>query len=1333
MKKIVKAFLTAFFAVFTLFTFVACNGNKGCADDAHTWDNGALIKKATCTEKGAKKYTCTTCDEEKWEIVEALGHTTNDAFSYDANSHWHECKVCHEKVDYNSHNLKITTISEATCSQKGSEMVECEECDFYAVRETEKAAHKILVDAAVAPTCSSTGLTEGKHCETCGEILVAQKVVNKLEHKVVVEVEISKAATCEEDGVYTNVTKCEECGEIIKREANLKLNKLGHKLGNLHERVEPTCEEDGNVAYYECETCHKNFADKDAKNELKDAVTLYHTGHALKFHYGKDATCEEKGYKYYYTCDKCNYTTFEEIEALGHDMVAGVCTRCNNEQEYASLESIIKTGKANDKFTIVGKVVAIYSGDRFNGIFVANGEYAIQLFGKGNNAYKNVKIGDIVEATGTYAFFASNRTTELNTTEIKVFANGTRNSQYHEPVAYTFDASTFKTITKSSKGSDNVYSNRPITVTGVVSKTIQSNRQINLTVDGIDVPVFFKSQAAVGNDIFNFMKNLKVGEKITVTGVIGSYNGTTQIIAPSMPSMAHIHNFENKIISDKYFASAPTCTSKARYYYSCECGEKGTETFEDESTKMTSHITGLIVPEISATCDQDGVIAHYQCLICKKNLNKNFEEVDSLVIKALGHTYDETKWLSDETNHFHKCIRCDAQSDVTEHTFNWIIDKEATEDEKGLKHEECDVCHFIRNKNTEIPQLAHTHVLTHVDAKNATCLEKGNVEYYVCSKCKKTFEDEEGTKEIKDVTTTGDHDYGTWIDEIPATYDVDGVKGHYTCSVCNRNFDKDHFEIADLTIEKLERTPLAAPVVTVNSKTGEATWNKVENATSYDLYVNGGRTGEVTDTTSYILTDGDKFYVVAKSTDEKYSETKSNEVELIKTTGLGTQDDPYTVSDALKLIGKLYTSTTSTDQYYVKGLVEVVTTKNDNYNFNITDGTNTINTYGIAANGFTLETVLGTGYDVVVLAKMGVFNNNEQLSSGKLISATKVTVSFEKKSVSEFLEIGASSTNYEVTGIVSEIVNTTYGNLYLTDANDSTKKVYVYGTLTPAGEAQKFSTLNIEVGDTLTVIGHLELYGKTLEINQAVFVSVTKKTEFTVTLANPVENATIEGLPTTTVTKGTKVEFTVTPSTGYKVSYVQVEGETIAPAADGTYSFVVNQDVEVNIVVVEESSSVKQTLSTEFDKKSAKHQPYIDSWKYGDFTIFGGANNNADWAFVKMGGNNKNLPKANPVYIETTNTVSFAVSKVVVKTNKDNLSKGGSVKSWGVIVYDAKGTVVDTVLGKAMTKSKAEEFTFVASEGVTWKAGYKYRVNFEIASSSSKNGVVWIDDVTLYE
>lgn len=41
----------------------------------------------------------------------------------------------------------------------------------------------------------------------------------------------------------------------------------------------------------------------------------------------------------------------------------------------------------------------------------------------------------------------------------------------------------------------------------------------------------------------------------------------------------HTHSFTQEIAEDKYLASEATCTEKARYYYSCKCGEKGTETF----------------------------------------------------------------------------------------------------------------------------------------------------------------------------------------------------------------------------------------------------------------------------------------------------------------------------------------------------------------------------------------------------------------------------------------------------------------------------------------------------------------------------------------------------------------------------------------------------------------------------------------------------------------------------------------------------------------------------------------------------------------------------------
>lgn len=62
------------------------------------------------------------------------------------------------------------------------------------------------------------------------------------------------------------------------------------------------------------------------------------------------------------------------------------------------------------------------------------------------------------------------------------------------------------------------------------------------------------------------------------------------------------------------------------------------------------------------------------------------------VIKEHECTVDG--WISDENNHWHEGISCGEKSDVTAHEFVWITDKDATDTETGLKHEECSVCGY---------------------------------------------------------------------------------------------------------------------------------------------------------------------------------------------------------------------------------------------------------------------------------------------------------------------------------------------------------------------------------------------------------------------------------------------------------------------------------------------------------------------------------------------------------------------------------------------------------------------------------------------------------------
>ena len=68
-------------------------------------------------------------------------------------------------------------------------------------QEPEECEHQVVIDEAVQPSCGKTGLTEGSHCGVCGEVLVAQEIVDALSHNFV-------GATCS------------ICGESLEATAN---------------------------------------------------------------------------------------------------------------------------------------------------------------------------------------------------------------------------------------------------------------------------------------------------------------------------------------------------------------------------------------------------------------------------------------------------------------------------------------------------------------------------------------------------------------------------------------------------------------------------------------------------------------------------------------------------------------------------------------------------------------------------------------------------------------------------------------------------------------------------------------------------------------------------------------------------------------------------------------------------------------------------------------------------------------------------------------------------------------------------------------------------------
>ncbi len=93
------------------------------------------------------------------------------------------------------------------------------------------------------------------------------------------------------------------------------------------------------------------------------------------------------------------------------------------------------------------------------------------------------------------------------------------------------------------------------------------------------------------------------------------------------------------------------------------------------------------------------------------------------------------------------------------------------------------------------------------------------------------------------------------------------------------------------------------------------------------------------------------------------------------------------------------------------------------------------------------------------------------------------------KTIAEFLELKNTTDTCILTGVVSNIQNTTYGNFDLTDESG---KVYVYGLLTPEGEAKKFAELGVAAGDTLTVLAIYSEYKGEPQAKNAIFVDLIK-------------------------------------------------------------------------------------------------------------------------------------------------------------------------------------------------------------------------------------------------
>ncbi len=239
--------------------------------------------------------------------------------------------------------------------------------------------------------------------------------------------------------------------------------------------------------------------------------------------------------------------------------------------------------------------------------------------------------------------------------------------------------------------------------------------------------------------------------------------------------------------------------------------------------KTVPHTHNLtLVAAKAATCTTAGNSAYYTCDGCDKwfaDATGLVEITDktSVKIPAPGHTAG-TEWKSDDTNHWHECSRCHDKKDEAAHDYG--------------SDNVCDTCGYYKT-------VPHTHNLTLVAAKAATCTEGGKEAYYKCEGCGKFYEDVLGTKEITDLASWGNIAkiaHTTKQTVTKATPTANGKIVNY-CSVCKKTLSTT--VIPKASSIKLKATSLTyngkvrTPKVIVKDRTGKTLVKNTDYTVSY--------------------------------------------------------------------------------------------------------------------------------------------------------------------------------------------------------------------------------------------------------------------------------------------------------------------------------------------------------------------------------------------------------------------------------------------------------------------------------------------------------------------
>jgi len=758
----------------------------------------ATVTEATCTEPGYTTYTCTCGDSYIADEVPAKGHSygewivIKEANCTDKGTEQHNCANCDffetREIPALGHDEVFHDAKAATCTVNGWEAYEtCSCCAYTTYKEITALGHIEVIDGAVSPTCTATGLTEGKHCARCGEILVAQETVAKLDHAPAAAVKENEVkATCTKAGSYDAVIYCSVCNTEISREP-----KTVDKLPHTEELVpgKPATEtETGLTEGIKCSVCGEILKaqvviDKLPPSHVHDYQTVvteatctkqgYTTytcacgdsyvadfvdalGHNLVQHEAKNATCTEIGWNAYETCSRCDYSTYRELTALGHsevvdDAVAPTCTatgltegmhcaRCG--EILVAQETVAKLDHAP---------AAVVKENEVKATCTKAGSYDAVIYCSVCNTEISRETKSVDKLPHTEELVPGKPATETETG----LTEGIKCSVCGE-------------ILKAQEVIDKLPPSHVHDYQTVVTEA-------TCTEKGYTTYTCTCGDSYIADEVP--AKGHIYGEWTVIKEANCTEKGTEQ------HNCANCDFFETRAIEavgHNYVevVTAPTCTEPGYTTHTCSCGDS----FVDNEVEPLGHSFTEYVSDNNATCTEDGTKTA-KCDRC--DAKDTIAEEDS----ATGHKWDDGEVTKApeaglEGEMTYTCESCgDTRTEVIpalpeecKHTTTKLGgQKDATCTETGYSGDKvCVTCGELIEQGSEVPKIAHTEVIDKAIA--ASCIKDGKTEGKHCSVCNTVLAKQEV------VSATG-HSFGMWVETVPAT-SVSGGEEKRTCETC---------------------------------------------------------------------------------------------------------------------------------------------------------------------------------------------------------------------------------------------------------------------------------------------------------------------------------------------------------------------------------------------------------------------------------------------------------------------------------------------------------------------------------------------------------------------